>query len=152
MISFTITLVFVIVLCGLIFSKKDARSIYLKQLTNILKNYDSDIIYSDNSYVINEKDVLFVKIMDDLLIASCENTTPIIYINEEHSSTFLVSTNDELLVYILKENEEEISDYEHVLLKYIENNNKSKKVLLNNINEETIIKLDNRFFKVTPMK
>ena len=90
--------------------------------------------------------------MDSLLIASCENKTPIIYINEEHSSTFIVKSDTELLVYILKENEDEISDYEHKILKYIENNTKSKKVLLNDINEDTIIKLDNKFYKVTPMR
>jgi hypothetical protein len=89
--------------------------------------------------------------MDDLLIASVENKLPIIYINEEHSATFLVESDTELLVYILKENNEEISDYEHKLMRYIEKNTKSKKVLLNDINKETIIKLENKFYKVTPM-
>ena len=152
MVSFSITIVLIIFLFTTVFTKKDARSVYLRKLSGILKNYDADIIYSDSEYEINEKDVLFVKDMDSLLIASCENKTPIIYINEEHSSTFIVKSDTELLVYILKENEDEISDYEHKILKYIENNTKSKKVLLNDINNETIIKLDNKFYKVTPMR
>ena len=151
MISFTITILLIIIFCTLIFTKKDDRSVYLRKLTGILKNYDADIIYLNDEYIIKDKDVLFVNDMDDLLIASVENKLPIIYLNEEHSATFLVESDTELLVYILKENNDEISNYEHKLMKYIENNTKSKKVLLNNINEETIIKLDNKFYKVTPM-
>ena len=152
MISFSLTIIFIVFFCTLVFAKRDARSVYLRKLGGILKNYDSDIIYSDSEYEINEKDVLFVKDMDSLLIASCENKVPIIYINEEHSAVFIVKSDTELLVYILKENEEDISDYEHKIMKYIENNTKSKKVLLNDINVDTIIKLDNKFYKVSPMK
>lgn len=151
MISFTVTILLIVVLCTIVFAKKDERSVYLRKLSGILKNYDADIIYSNNEYDINERDVLFVNDMDDLLIASVENKLPIIYINEEHSATFLVESDTELLVYILKENNEEISDYEHKLMRYIEKNTKSKKVLLNDINKETIIKLENKFYKVTPM-
>ena len=151
MISFTITILLIIVLCTTIFAKKDSRSVYLRKLAEILKNYDADIIYSNNDFDINEREVLFVNDMDDLLIASVENKLPIIYINEENAATFLVESDTELLVYILKENNEEISNYEHKLMRYMEKNTRSKKVLLNDINKETIIKLDNKFYKVTPM-
>ncbi len=151
MITISLTILCMIVLFINIFTKKDAHSNYVRKLKQILKTYDSDIVYSDEEYIITEKDVFFVKEIDDLIKASNELESPIIYFGEETSSNFIVKSDDVLLVYILKENED-VTDYEHYILKHIENTTGSKKVVLNNITEETIIKLGEKFYKITPMK
>jgi len=151
MITISLTILCMIGLFINIFTKKDAHSNYVRKLKQILKTYDSDIVYSDEEYIITEKDVFFVKEIDDLIKASNELESPIIYFGEETSSNFIVKSDDVLLVYILKENED-VTDYEHYILKHIENTTGSKKVVLNNITEETIIKLGEKFYKITPMK
>lgn len=151
MITISLTILCMIGLFINIFTKKDAHSNYVRKLKQILKTYDSDIVYSDEEYIITEKDVFFVKEIDDLIKASNELESPIIYFGEETSSNFIVKSDDVLLVYILKENQD-VTDYEHYILKHIENTTGSKKVVLNNITEETIIKLGEKFYKITPMK
>ena len=149
-ISFTVVCVIGLVIH--IFTKKDDHSVYVRTLKKILKVYDSDIVYSNEEYVVTEKDVFFVSTLEDLIKAANECEAPLIYYAEEGASTFMVKGDDLLLVYILKESSETISDYEHYLMKHIENTTGSKKVVLNNITEETIIKLGEKFYKVTPMK
>lgn len=147
----SLTIVCIIALFIHVFAKNDKHSLFMRELKKILKTYDSDIVYSEEEYVVNEKDVFFVKSIEDLLKAANECETTIIYFGTETTANFLVKLDDMLLVYLMKENEE-ISDYEHYLLKYIESTTGSKKVVLNNITEETIIKLGEKFYKVTPMK
>ena len=152
LVCFALTIVCVVGLFIHVFTRNDPHSVFIRDLKKVLKTYDSDIVYSDEEYIVSEKDIFFVKTIEDLLKASNELDAPIIYYSEETAAVFMVKNDDILLVFLMKENPNEISDYEHYLLKHIENTTGSKKVVLNNITEETIIKLGEKFYKVTPMK
>lgn len=135
----------------LMFAGKSKKNSYNAKLKMLLKSYDSDIVYADSDYEIAEKNILFVKSLDDLLVASSITESPIIYIAEDKSSTFLVKNDEDLLAYILKQDNKVESPYELKLNKIIEENSKTTNSLLNNIVKETIIIIDNKSYKVTPV-
>ncbi|MBR6073540.1 MAG: hypothetical protein IKP76_04395 [Bacilli bacterium] len=134
-----------------VFSGKSNKAEYDAKLKNVLKTYDEDIIYAETDYEIKEKNVLFVKSLDDLLVATSITGTPIIYIAEDEASTFLVKNDEDLLAYILKVNPNKETKYEKILKDKIENNKKNVNSLLNNITKETIIVIDNKSYKVSPV-
>ena len=150
-IAITITVMLIGYLVYTVFSGKNSKSLYESKLKTVLKTYDTDIIYAETDYEIKEKNVLFVKSLDDLLVASSITESPIIYISENNASTFLVKNDEDLLAYILKVNPNEETKYERKLKEIIENNKKNVNSLLNNITKETIIVIDNKSYKVSPV-
>ena len=147
----TLTVLLIGYLVYTIFSNKNNQTVYDNKLKSVLKAYDSDIIYAEDNYEIKEKSVLFVKSLDDLLVASSIIGTPIVYIAEDDASTFLVKNDDDLLAYILKVNQNKETKYEKILKDIIEQNKKNVNSILNNITKETIIVIDNKSYKVSPV-
>ena len=147
----TLSVIFIVYLIYTMFSEKNTRTLYETKLKNVLKTYDSDIIYADSDYEVTEKNIMFVKSLDDLLVASSILETPIIYIDERNASTFLVKNEDDLLVFILKVNKDVCTDFEKKLNTIISNNENTVNSILNNITKETIIVIDNKSYKVKPV-
>lgn len=153
----TITIVLFVYFCYVVFSKKDEKSLYKKQLRKILKTYDSILVYSDCDYKIENKNIIFLKRFEDLLVAQEELDIPIVYIEEKESSVFLIKNDKELLTYILRENDNIESPFEYKLKKEIENEkeieNSNNKKILDDLDKTTIIQLkNNKVYKVSPLK
>lgn len=101
-VTLTITTILFIYMAYKIFSKKDPTSVYKRTLKNILKSYDSILVYSKNKYDYDSNNVIRVKTMDNLIKAQEIINKPIIYVDLEKSSKFILKDDERLLVYTLK--------------------------------------------------
>lgn len=153
-ISVSITTVLFIWLCYNVFSRKDEESIYKRKLKNILKTYDSILIYLDDDYKLSDENIMFVKNFDDLVVAQDEVSRPIMYLSEDNSGVFMLEDDNNLLVYILKMNEATISRYEVKILNHIETNRDiENESILEDLEKTTFIQLkNNKLYKVSPVR
>lgn len=153
-ISLTSTVILFVYLCYNVFSKNDEETIYNKKLKNILKSYDSILVYLDDDYKFSDENIMFVKSFDSLLVAQDEMNKPIMYICEDKSSAFLLEDDDNLLVYILKMNDDIVSRYETKILSHIEENNEIEdETILEDLDKTTFIQLkNNKIYRVSPVR
>lgn len=152
----TITLLLFIYLCYIVFSKNDEKTLYNKKLKNILKTYDSILVYSDKELELENENIMTVKSIENLVTAQEELKKPILYIAEEQAGHFVLRDEKEILIYTIKINEQTESCLENKINEYIEIKNKKskrKKRILNDLEKTTIIRLDDdKFYKVSPVK
>lgn len=153
----TITTIMFVYFCYLVFSKKDEKSLYERKLKNILKTYDSILVYSNDRDIIEKENIIFVKRFDDLLTAQEELNKPILYIKEDYSSVFLLQEENELLAYIYKMNDDIESKMEYKLRNIINGSKDADEDIDPNILEQlektAIIQLkNNKMYKVSPLK
>jgi hypothetical protein len=138
-------------------TKNDEKTLYDKKIKKILKTYDSILIYSKEEIQLIDQNVIFVKNFKNLLIAQEELNKPIIYAKENESSVFLLQDGNELLVYIMKINDNVDSRYENRLISFINNSRNKKKnanvKVLDELDKTTIIQLkNNKTYKVSPVR
>ena len=156
MVFITLTAILFGYLCFIVFSKKDRKTIYNREINKILKTYDSVLVYSDYDYDVDNQNIIFLKSFDNLLSAREELDTTMLYIKEKETDVFMVKDNSELLVYIYKMNEDSESPFEYKLKDYLEtkddkvNNNQN---ILDELDKTTIIQLKNdKVYKVSPVR
>lgn len=151
----TITVVLFVLLCYEVFKvKKTSERQYNKELNELLKRYDSILVYCDDEYEIDGEVVVFVKNFDDIVKYCDEINKTIVYVKEEDSSAFFLKNSNELLVYIMKKNPEAKSKLEQKIDFMLENSEAEEddSDILDDIEKTTIIKLkNNKIFKVSPM-
>lgn len=154
-ILFTITGILITLLCIQIFKKEVKKGdLYSLKLKKILKTYDSILVYADTSYEINEDSIVFIKNIDELARFCDEINKTIIYIPEEDSSSFILKSDSDLLVYILKKDENSKSIIEdkierrRLAMEYLKDDN-----ILEDLEKTTVIRFkDNKIYKVSPIK
>ena len=155
-ISMTITTILFIYLCYSAFKVKNSdEKQYDKDLKEVLKKYDSILVYCDNDYEIDGELVIFVKNFEDLVRYCDEINKTIVYVNYEDSSAFYLKNSNELLVYVMRKNKDVKSKIEErieFMLENAEAEEDSEDDILEDIDKTTIIKLkNNKIFKVSPM-
>ena len=101
-VTFTITGLLFIYMVVKIFTKNDKKTIYERKLKNILKTYDSILVYSKTKIELDKDNTLRVTNMNDLMKAQQLINKPIIYQEEEKSSKFILKDEDKYLTYTLK--------------------------------------------------
>lgn len=151
----TISFVLLVLFIMNLISNKDETSIYNSVLNNIIKTYDAVLINSENIPEIDDRNVIMVNSIEDLIDAQAEIRKPIYYKKEIDSCSFLLLDDKEACIYILKINDEVVSPLEVVLYEKMDKkNNKSDDAkLLDDIDKTTIIKLENnKSFKVSPIR
>lgn len=150
-----ITLIMFIYLCYIILYRKDDKSVYKRKLKRILKEYDSQLVYVDDISM-QDKNIIFIKNIIDLIDISVEFKKTVNYIEEERSSVFFIEYDKDIIMYVLKENKETISKIEEMAKKQIsenKNNKKEEERILNLIDKTTIIQLkNNKLYKIKPIK
>lgn len=155
-VSATITGVLFIYLLYLVFDKTDEVSIYNKKLKKILKAYDSILVYTKDEIKLNDQNIIFVKKFDDLLKSQEELSKPILYVEEEKSSAFILLDGNELLVNIMKLNDEVDSRTENRFIAFINKCKQQKDVdpkILDDLDKTTIIQLNNnKAYKISPIR
>ena len=67
-ITIALTVMLFTYLCTLVFKKDDELSNYKKKLKNILKTYDSVLVYSGDELVLENENIIIVKNFHDILI------------------------------------------------------------------------------------
>ena len=100
-VTFTITGLLFIYMVIKVFTKNDKKTIYNKKLKNILKTYDSILVYSKDKIDLNSG-ILKIKTINDLMKAQQIINKPIIYESLEECSNFIINDDDKTLVYTLK--------------------------------------------------
>ena len=156
-VAVSITVVAFIYLIYTVFAKKDENTLYQRNLKRILKTYDSILVYSKDEIKLVDQNVIFVKSFKNILVAQEEFNKPIIYADEGDSSVFMLQDGNELLVYIMKVNENVDSRYENRLISFINKSRNDKKnadtKVLDELDKTTIIQLkNNKTYKVSPVR
>ncbi len=146
----------VLIAIGLIIYVVNTRSeeaIYKNNLKKILSYYDAVLVESHNFPNLKGKNIIRITNIEDLIDAQIEIRKPIYYMIEgEDSCSFVLIDNNEVCVFILKQNETVESPLELIMNEY-EKNNDIDESLLEDIERTTIIKLNNmKSFKVSPYK
>lgn len=152
----SLSAVLFIYLLFIAFSKNDEVSLYNKELRKILKTYDSILVYTKDEIELKDQNVIFLKKFKDLLKTQEEFNKPILYLEEPNSSVFTIQDGNELLVYIMKINEEVDSRSENRFIAFINNSNKKEDTdvkVLDDLDKTTIIQLkNNKTVKVSPVR
>lgn len=155
-ITIALTVMLFTYLCTLVFKKDDELSNYKKKLKNILKTYDSVLVYSGDELVLENENIIMVKKFDDILNVQEELKKPLLYLSSKKSSLFMIKDSNELIIYILKVNEKLITKYELQIMKYLKNkkdNKPSNKKILEDLEKTTFIQLkNNKIYKVSPIR
>jgi len=153
LISAAVALVLFITLITYTVNTRSEEAIYNSTLKKVLNNYDAILVESHNFPDLKGKNIIKVTNMEDLVDAQIEIRKPIYYMIEgEDSCSFVLIDNNEVCVFILKQNETVESPLELIMNEYEKNNNIDES-LLEDIERTTIIKLNNmKSFKVSPYK
>ena len=101
-VTFTITGLLFVYMVVKIFTKNDKKTIYERKLKNILKTYDSILVYSKTKIELDKDNTLRVTNINDLMKAQQLINKPIIYQDEEKCSKFILKDEDKYLTYTLK--------------------------------------------------
>ena len=152
----TITAVLVTELIGNIAESGSDESRYLNNLKKILKTYDAILAKSSVLPDLDDRNIIIVESMQDLVNAQIEIRKPIFYKMQVSCCSFFLLDEKDACVYTIKVNDDVVSDLD-ILIK--EKNFKQKKKLdddyslLKNIDKTSIIVLENsKSYKVSPIR
>lgn len=151
-ISFILFIALIIVLIG----SRSEESIYKSELNKILKTYDAILVKSTTLPELDDRNIIIVDSIQDLVNAQVEIRKPIFYKMQVSCCSFILLDEKDACAYVLKLNEEVVSDLD--LLIKEKKYKKKKKIeddysLLKNIDKTSIIMLENsKSFKVSPIR
>ena len=152
---FTVALVFIslyLLVMNLI-NSRDEDSIYESELKNILKTYDAVLINSENIPDLVGRNIIKVSSIEDLIDAQVEIRKPVHYKKEFDSCTFILLDDKEACIFSIKRNDSVILPIDNIIE---ENKNNSKKIskeeFLSGIENTTIISMDNKKYKISPVR
>ena len=159
MVSFILCVFFFIFTVTYISYSKNEKENFESNVNNILRLYNSILVKTNSFPDIQDKVIIKLDNIEDLIDAQLEIRKPIYYIKQVQTCSFILIDNDEALVYIMKRNDDDISALD-IIIKDIniirKQEDRRKNVsddLLSDIDRTTVIKLsDTRQFKVSPVK
>ena len=134
-------------------NSRDEDSIYESELKNILKTYDAVLINSENIPDLVGRNIIKVSSIEDLIDAQVEIRKPVYYKKEFDSCTFILLDDKEACIFSIKRNDSVILPIDNIIE---ENKNNSKKIskeeFLSGIENTTIISMDNKKYKISPVR
>ena len=153
---FTVAVIAIAVGAYLSLQSSDPTKQYQSKVRNILNTYDSILVKSNTAPSLDDRNVVQVLSMDDLVDAQLELRKPICYIKQTESCSFVLLDEKEAYIYIEKLNDKVISPVE-IEIKEAEIKAKGKEdmdsEMLKNIEKTTIVKLSNKkSYKVSPVR
>lgn len=157
MIKYIIIIFIIVFIVGYVMVSKQPMSemeYYSRFLKVIKKSFNNILISITYIPDIDNKTLVRLNNIDDIVDISLRIKKPIYYIEDENKSCdFILINNDEYCIYTLKLNENIISIFDEYYEIYSEVNKKENTKLLEDIDKTTIIKIhDGSSFKVSPMK
>ena len=149
------TIISFISMTYIIFYTKTNHDYYKKNIARILRIYNQQIVKMKNNYEIKNKNIVCAKKIEDLFELSIEFKIPVINLEEENGSVFLIEYGEDVLYFIIKKENSELNFEKKIKdlknKKREQKNNEDK--LLSEINKTTIIQMkNNRFYKIKPIK
>ena len=152
----TVTLILFVVFIIVCFNSRDEESVYKSNLNKLLKTYDSILVKSSTLPSLDDRNIIQVESFQDLINAQLEIRKPIYYKLQVSCCSFLLRDDKEACTYILKSNDNVVSDLDILINeKNIVDKKKEKDdySILKNIDKTSIIMLDNsKSFKVSPIR
>lgn len=152
----TVTLILFVVFIIVCFNSRDEESVYKSKLNKLLKTYDSILVKSSTLPSLDDRNIIQVDSFQDLINAQLEIRKPIYYKLQVSCCSFLLLDDKEACTYILKSNDNVVSDLDILINeKKIVDKKKEKDdySILKNIDKTSIIMLDNsKSFKVSPIR
>ena len=140
---------------------KDENKVYHSFLNEILKTFDSVLIKVNEIPDLANRNIIKVNSIEDLIDAQVEIRKPIYYFLDVSSCTFILLDDKELCLFVLRKNNDVVAAIDGILEE--EENKKRIKTerdkkhqedsnLLDDIENTTIIKFNNRSFRVSPIR
>ena len=150
-VSITLAVILFVLLIASIPRNKSESVLYHQALKQILKRYDAILAEIGNIPNLEDKNIMLITNIEDMVDAAVEIRKPVYYKKEEDYCIFSLLDNQDTCIYLLKQNKEEITPIEEFIHnrkqsieKNIEDsrNNKIKheqEVLNANFKEEEIV-------------
>ena len=148
-----LVLLFVLMTCFV--NSRSDDSVYKSELNRILKTYDAVLVKCSSLPSLEGRNIINVETINDLVNAQVEIRKPIYYKLQLSCCSFLLLDDKEACTFVLKLNNEVVSELE-ILLE--EEKIKRNKVdedysILDDIDKTTIIKLENsKSYRVSPIR
>ena len=143
-----------------ILSNRTEETRFKSKLKSILKTYDSVLVKSKTLPKIDQKNIIIVNSIEDLVDAQMEIRKPIYYQEQTESCSFILLDNNEACIYILKQNDSVLCPLE-ITLQELEIKSKSEAAkadgvadeMLDNIDKTTIVRVKKgKYVKVSPIR
>ena len=155
-ICFVLGIVLLIKGISTLLTSGDEDKEYERKVHEILMTYDSILVKSNSVPNFEDRDIITLESIDDLIDAQLEIRKPICYVKQTESCSFVLLDEKEAYVYIQKLNEKVESPVE-IEIKNIKIRKKKEKDLdseiLKDIDKTTIVKLSNKkSYKVSPIR
>lgn len=135
---------------------KNPKSAYENEIKSTLNTYDSILLKCNTIPNLDNRNIIRVESMDDLVDAQFEIRKPICYIKQTESCSFMLLDEKEVYVYIAKLKEDELSPVEIEInnMKYRKKNNSDMdSEMLQDIDRTTIVKLSNKkSYRISPIR
>ena len=154
--AFTVAGVLLITGVGFLFKNGNPTRIYESKISGILNTYDSVLVKSNTPPVLDDRNIVTVMSIEDLIDAQMEIRKPICYLKQTESCSFVLLDDKEAYIYIEKLNEDVVSPVE-IAIKESKIKNKNKEEMdsemLRDIEKTTVVKLSNqKSYKVSPIR
>ena len=157
MFFFAIASVVVIGIASIIMfnNKTEADNPFSREVNRILKVYDAVLVNSKNLPNLSGRDIVVVSTIKDLVDAQATVRKPIYYNLVEDSCSFVLLSEKEANIFILKASENVTCPLETLINEHKTNNNQVDKdrKILDEIDKTTVIQLDNKEeYKISPIR
>lgn len=136
-------------------SKTNIENPFERECNRIIKTYDAVLVNSTNLPNLNGRDIVVVSTIRDLIDAQATVRKPIYYNKAEDSCSFVLLSEKEANVFILKASENVTCKLDEIINESKKGNNQEDldHKLLDNIDKTTVITLNNQEeFKVSPIR
>ena len=137
-------------------SSSNPDKVYENKVKSILNTYDSVLVKSNSVPSFDDRNIIQVMSIDDLIDAQLEIRKPICYMKQTESCAFALLDDKEAYVYVEKLRDDVESPIE-IEIKALKLRKKSEKEIdseiLKDIEKTTIVKLSNlKSYKVSPIR
>lgn len=148
-----------------VIQSKDEGLVYKSSLKEILKTFDAVLVKLSELPDIEKRNIIKVDSIEDLIDAQVEIRKPIYYYLDVNSCTFILLDDKEMCFYVLRKDRNTVALIDGILReeehkkrirlererKELENYNSDSR-LLDDIENTTIIKFNNKTFRVSPIR
>lgn len=139
----------IVYLMSLIISNKDTKTVYSKEVKNILNTYANILVKSNNLIDLSKKTIIFTDNIEDLINAQVEVRKPIYYKCFPECTIFILLDGTQACVYELKANDDIESPIKELTKKH---NESQDKIDFSTINKPTIVEVNGNEYKILPLE
>ena len=154
--SITLGIVFLLLGISNLLKNQSPEKKYNSEIKDILKTFDSVLVKSSEIPNLDNRNIIEVESIDDLVDAQLEIRKPICYLKQTESCSFVLLDDKEAYIYVAKINENILSPIEIVIKESkIKSKNREEmdSEMLRDIEKTTIVKLSNKkSYKISPVR